>query len=71
MLQLDKNTFAVARRSPEANIFYLIATARQILRKQGKQKEINEMMEAIDRCQDYEEALKVLEYYGLKFIILD
>lgn len=70
ILEVDKNTFVVQQGTPEANIFYLIGVAQRIFRKQGKLEEVEEMLEAIANCQDYEEAIKTIERYGIKFILL-
>ena len=47
-------------KGPTGNIYYIIGQAQNILRKQSRIVEYNEMWEAIQESSSYLEALKII-----------
>lgn len=47
-------------KGPTGNIYYIIGQARNILRKQSRIVEYNEMWEKIEASTSYLEALKII-----------
>ena len=50
-------------RGESGNIFYILATVRNALRKQRRIKDYNDCWEKVQTCKSYEDALKVIREY--------
>lgn len=50
-------------RGESGNIFYILAKARDTLRKQRRIQDYNDCWEKVQQCNSYEEALNVIREY--------
>lgn len=70
MKQLGPKKFEVELSSPEGNVFFLLKTALDILKSEGKTSEYQQLMERVLNASSYEEAVSIIAEYGVEFQII-
>jgi len=70
MLQLGETAFAVQKGSPDGNIYVLLAAAQKAVRRTAGREAVEQMLQEVQNAESYEEALAVIQKYGITFIFL-
>ena len=51
------------RTAPSGNVFWILASAQQVLKRQGRRAESDQMASRVYQCESYEEALEIMSEY--------
>ena len=56
----SETTLQFESRGQSGNIYFVLGRVREIMRQQRRIIEYNDMWEAVQRCESYEEALSII-----------
>lgn len=59
----EKQVLIYDSHGPDGNIFAILDRVGNVLRKEGRTSEYNELWNRVNQCESYNDALKVIDEY--------